>query len=136
MTHPSRVRSGAWLALFAMLLLLAGPLLSQGLAQARATPAMAGMEPMAGMEHMDCGEHGARAPGPAKPADHMAPDEHWAKCGYCTLLFNSPALTATGVAALAAAAPIDTRPVAPLAEGHAGSAIFPGARTRAPPASN
>ncbi|TRX73892.1 DUF2946 family protein [Pseudomonas mangiferae] len=168
MTHPRRVRSGAWLALFAMLLLLAGPLLSQGLAQVRAGGHAAGW-----MAQMDCGtehgpmasgspdrvapdrvspdrvgpvamDHGAMGHGMAGPAeadaglttpaaDPMTPDEHWAKCGYCTLLFNSPALTATVLALPAAGVQADSRRVAPLAEGHARSAIFPGARTRAPP---
>lgn len=173
MTHPRRVRSGAWLALFAMLLLLAGPLLSQGLAQVRAGGHAAGW-----MAQMDCGtehgpmdrvsmdrvasdrvtpdrvapdrvgpvamDHGAMGHGMAGPAevdagpatsaaDPMTPDEHWAKCGYCTLLFNSPALTATVLALPADGVQADSRRVAPLAEGHARSAIFPGARTRAPP---
>ncbi|SDX89861.1 Protein of unknown function [Pseudomonas kuykendallii] len=123
-------RHAAWLGLFAMLLVFAGPLLSQGMAH-HAMPgmqasmdmaAMPGMHDMPGMAHAD-----------AHPASTGADDALWAQCGYCTLLFSCPALVA---------APFDLPPaglfITPLAtprivDGHAASAVFPGARSRAPP---
>ncbi|WP_263143734.1 DUF2946 family protein, partial [Pseudomonas sp. RIT-PI-AD] len=114
-----------------MLLLLAGPLLSQGLAQARAAERAA---VPAWMERLDCSEHGAATESPAAPDEHGAPEAHWAKCGYCTLLFNSPVLTGALHAALPADDLTHARLRVPARDGHAASAIFPGARSRAPPA--
>src|SRR3990167_2154566 len=65
----------SWLALLAMLLLSVGPLLSQLTASAK--PAW--------LTELACGEH---AGSHDNPLDH---DALWAKCGYCTLLLNSPA---------------------------------------------
>jgi hypothetical protein len=108
----------SWLALLAMLLLSVGPLLSQ-LSQ----PA----EP-AWLTVLACGEHADSA---ETPLDH---DALWAKCGYCTLLLNSPATgCASPTLALTAVAPAD-RYSAPVRSGVARSAIFPGSRSRAPPA--
>jgi len=108
----------SWLALLAMLLLSVGPLLSQLTAPA---------EP-AWLTELACGEH---AGGHNSPLDH---DALWAKCGYCTLLLNSPATgCASPTLALAAAIPAD-RHAAPVRSGVARSAIFPGSRSRAPPA--
>ena len=101
----------SWLALLAMLLLTLGPLGSQ-LSQPS--------EPA-------CAEHADK---------HESPPGHealWAKCGYCTLLLNSPATTcACPTLALATTAPAD-RHIAPVRSGAARSAIFPGSRSRAPP---
>ncbi|VXC47426.1 conserved hypothetical protein [Pseudomonas sp. 8BK] len=108
----------SWLALLAMLLLSVGPLLSQLTAPA---------EP-AWLTELACGEHAGSHNG---PLDH---DALWAKCGYCTLLLNSPATgCASPTLALTAVAPAD-RHSAPVRSGVARSAIFPGSRSRAPPA--
>ncbi|MCR4509229.1 DUF2946 domain-containing protein [Pseudomonas sp. 32.2.56] len=108
----------SWLALLAMLLLSVGPLLSQLTAPA---------EP-AWLTELACGEHVGRHD---NPLDH---DALWAKCGYCTLLLNSPATgCASPTLALAAAIPAD-RHAAPVRSGVVRSAIFPGSRSRAPPA--
>lgn len=108
----------SWLALVAMLLLSLGPLGSQ-LSQ----PA----EP-AWLTELACGEH---AGSHDSPLDH---DALWAKCGYCTLLLNSPATgCASPALGLTAVAHAD-RHIAPVRSGVARSAIFPGSRSRAPPA--
>ena len=108
----------SWLALVAMLLLSLGPLGSQ-LSQ----PA----EP-AWLTELACGEH---AGSHDNPLDH---DALWAKCGYCTLLLNSPATgCASPTLALTAVAPADRHSV-PVRSGVARSAIFPGSRSCAPPA--
>ena len=108
----------SWLALLAMLLLSVGPLLSQ--LTAPAAPAW--------LTELACGEH---AGSHNDPLDH---DALWAKCGYCTLLLNSPATgCASPTLALTAVAPAD-RHSAPVRSGVARSAIFPGSRSRAPPA--
>ena len=107
----------SWLALLAMLLLSVGPLWSQ-LSQ----PA----EP-AWLTELACGE---------RTGDHNSVLEHealWAKCGYCTLLLNSPATSCTRpFLALAAVASAD-RPITPVRSSVLRSAIFPGSRSRAPP---
>lgn len=108
----------SWLALLAMLLLSVGPLLSQLTAPA---------EP-AWLTELACGEHVGSHD---NPLDH---DALWAKCGYCTLLLNSPATGCVSpTLALAAAIPADRHAV-PVRSGVVRSAIFPGSRSRAPPA--
>ena len=108
----------SWLALLAMLLLSVGPLLSQFTAPS--APAW--------LTELACGEH---ASSHDNPLDH---DALWAKCGYCTLLLNSPATGCVSpTLALAAAIPVD-RHAAPVRSGVVRSAIFPGSRSRAPPA--
>ena len=108
----------SWLGLLAMLLLSVGPLLSQLTAPA---------EP-AWLTELACGEHVGSHD---NPLNH---DALWAKCGYCTLLLNSPATgCASPTLALAAAIPAD-RYAAPVRSGVVRSAIFPGSRSRAPPA--
>ncbi|MBU0808037.1 MAG: DUF2946 domain-containing protein [Gammaproteobacteria bacterium] len=117
----SRAHSGqyraACLALFAMLLLSVGPLWSQ-LSQ----PA----EP-AWLTELACGEHSGSA-------EHsLSHEAAWAKCGYCTLLLHSPANgCASPSLALAAITSADPS-IAPVRSGVAGSAVFPGSRSRAPP---
>lgn len=107
----------ACLALLAMLLLSAGPLWSQ-LSQ----PA-----DMAWLNELACGEHSAAQ------TSALSDEALWAKCGYCTLLLNSPATScASPSLAVAATAPAD-RHTAPVRSGVARSAIFPGSRSRAPP---
>ena len=115
-SHSGQYRA-ACLALFAMLLLSVGPLWSQ-----LSPPA----EP-AWLTELACGEHSG------SDERSLSHDAAWAKCGYCTLLLHSPA---TGCAspslALAATTAVD-RHNAPVRSGVAGSAIFPGSRSRAPP---
>ena len=114
--HP-----GARLALLAMLLLAVGPLLSQWLSAAPANPLPA----------PGCHEQ------PANPAagypEAPAHEALWAKCGYCTLLLSSPALTAA-VLALAEPGAFATPPRVSGGARHVpASAVFPGSRSRAPP---
>lgn len=113
-------RIGAWLALLAMLLLCVGPLLSQGLraASPAAPPA--------------CDEHGAGSASHGSEAAHRH-EAPWASCGYCTLLFSSPALVAP-VLQLVSSGQVA---VLPMLLGQAQRvpepAVFPGARSQAPP---
>src|SRR3989338_3111672 len=113
-------RIGAWLALLAMLLLCVGPLLSQGLRAASLS------DPQA------CGEHGAGSASHSsgEPHRHEAP---WASCGYCTLLFGSPALVAPtlGLARAGQVAGLPT--LLGQAQQVPEPAVFPGARSHAPP---
>ena len=115
---------GSWLSLFAMLMIFIGPLISQAMPMDH----HASM-PMPMDMRMDAhGEHAEH---------HKAADEHhalWEKCGYCTLLFSCPALPHTADLTLLDA----PRPTGYLAQrtqlGHARQPVFPGARSRAPPA--
>lgn len=117
-THPL---SALRLALLAMFLLVCGPLLSQAL-----VPAGQGAVP-GWMSELSCAakDNGSHAAG--------THDALWAKCGYCTLLFTSPALTCSLSPTLAraplAVVPVLQRQVAapPTAP------LFPAAHPRAPP---
>lgn len=111
-----------------MWLLLVMPLLSQGLTAS--TPLDQSGLP-AWLSELSCSsEHDA--PSSRAPLQHDLP---WAKCGYCTLLLGSPALSPAAVAATAlphlAGAPL----LAPAASRPQASAPFPAARPRAPPLS-
>ena len=115
---------GSWLSLFAMLMIFIGPLISQSMPMDHHDSMPMPMMDM-GMDMSAHAEH-------AKPAaDHHA---IWEKCGYCTLLFSCPALPGTPDLTL-----FDTpQPKSYLASnprlGHARQPVFPGARSRAPPA--
>ena len=114
-------KRGSWLSLFAMLMIFIGPLISQAMP-------MNHHDSMPMMD-MDMSAH----------AEHQKPtanDHHaiWEKCGYCTLLFSCPALPGTPDLTLFAT----PQPKSYLASsprlGHARQPVFPGARSRAPPA--
>ena len=119
----SQIR-GSWLSLFAMLMIFIGPLISQAMPMNHHDSMPMSMMDM-GMDMSEHAEH-------KKPAaDHHA---IWEKCGYCTLLFSCPALPGTPDLTL-----FDTpQPKSYLASnprlGHARQPVFPGARSRAPPA--
>ncbi|PPS63524.1 DUF2946 domain-containing protein [Pseudomonas sp. BRM28] len=112
---------GSWLSLFAMLMIFIGPLVSQSMPMDHRA-SMPGMD-MA----MDC-HSGSHASSPA--ALHVI----WEKCGYCSLFFHCPALPQTlSLLDTEAVSPHTTLRAQPR-QGHARQAIFPGARSRAPPA--
>lgn len=119
---------GSWIALFAMLMIFIGPLISQSMPMDQHASTSVSMD-MPGMEH---------AGHDAKPsAEHCPPQSShhamWEKCGYCSLLFNCPALTGGGSFAAFSIAHANTiTPPSPRL-GHARQTFFPGARTRAPP---
>ncbi|MCF5710075.1 DUF2946 domain-containing protein [Pseudomonas syringae] len=124
---------GAWLSLFAMLMIFIGPLISQSMPMDQHT---GGSMPSSMSAPMDSAshEHAHHGSEHAKTADTgMSDHALWAKCGYCTLLFSCPALP--HVPELLAANP--PRPAdfftALTRHGHAQRAIFPNARSRAPP---
>ncbi|MBC3423108.1 MULTISPECIES: DUF2946 domain-containing protein [unclassified Pseudomonas] len=131
-TRPDRRRvGGGWLSLFAMWMIFIGPLVSQSMPMdhhAGMNMSMAMDMPMAsGHSHAGQDHHGHGNDGQLH-AD-------WEKCGYCSLLFNCPALPQTlSPLSLASAIP-STLTTYPTRQGHALQAVFPGARSRAPPAS-
>ncbi|WP_248800284.1 DUF2946 domain-containing protein [Pseudomonas sp. MWU13-2105] len=123
---------GSWLSLFAMLMIFIGPLISQAMPMDHRMPMSMDMDmsmQMPGQADM--------AMAPSADEHHAPSAEHhalWEKCGYCTLLFSCPALPQTpGFAALDGPRPTTTIVPQPRL-GHARQSIFPGARTRAPPA--
>lgn len=119
---------GSWISLFAMLMIFIGPLISQAMPMDHA--ASMAMSPSMVMEEPGC--HGEAA----DAAHHEAPAEHhvlWEKCGYCSLLFNCPALPQSLFSATFAAPPPHAFITAEPRQGHARQAVFPGARSRAPP---
>ncbi|WP_074752172.1 DUF2946 domain-containing protein [Pseudomonas abietaniphila] len=134
-----RKTSGAWLSLFAMLMIFIGPLISQsmpmehhaGMPMSASMSADMDMSAPMNMAADDHSGHQANT-GDAAGVDHVI----WAKCGYCTLLFSCPALTQT----LAVVAPVPPKPAdffnAAPQQGHAHRSVFPNARSRAPPLSS
>ena len=139
--RPPRARSidnrrqhGSWIALFAMLMIFIGPLISQSMPmnQHASTPAPMSMDMSMDMPGMDHAGHGAKP-----SAEHCPPQssQHvlWEKCGYCSLLFNCPALTGGGDFVAFNILPLSTFTSPSPRLGHALPTVFPGARPRAPP---
>jgi len=126
---------GSWISLFAMLMIFIGPLISQSMPMDQRASSMTmsmSMDMSMDMSAMDHADHGAQ---PA--AEHCPPkaSHHalWEKCGYCSLLFNCPALTG-GQSFVAFDTPTASTFTTPSPRlGHARQTFFPGARTRAPP---
>ncbi len=124
---------GSWISLFAMLMIFIGPLISQSMPMDSRAPMSMSMTMSMDMSmDMSAMEHGAQV-----AAEHCPPktDHHalWEKCGYCSLLFNCPALTG-GQSFVAFDSPQTTTFTNPATRlGHARQTFFPGARTRAPP---
>ncbi|MHC6227635.1 DUF2946 domain-containing protein [Pseudomonas sp. X10] len=127
-TRPARRRvGGGWLSLFAMWMIFIGPLVSQSMPMEHHAGMDMSMSMSAGHHHA---ESGHRAPGNDGQLHVL-----WEKCGYCSLLFNCPALPqAVSPLSANAACPSTLTPLQPR-QGHALQAVFPGARSRAPPAS-
>ena len=132
-TRPDLRRAGGgWLSLFAMWMIFIGPLISQSMPMDH----HAGMNMPTGM---------SMAPEHAQSVDsHHSHDGHggdgqlhvmWEKCGYCSLLFNCPALPQTLSPLNTGVVAPSTHLIAPTRQGHARQAVFPGARSRAPPSS-
>ena len=129
---PRQTR-GSWLALFAMLMIFIGPLISQSMPMEH----HAGM-PMAAAQHsdmsMDHAGHGDLHAGHATAQDAAAMDHAlWAKCGYCTLLFGCPALPQMLSLVLAAPPKPAEYYTALTRDGHARRTVFLHALSRAPP---
>ena len=122
----------SWVSLFAMLMIFIGPLISQSMPMDQRAPAP--MEASMAMDgatlaHAEHGAHSADKDA-AQQADHHA---LWEKCGYCSLLFNCPALTGSPTFFTDSASPTFSFTAPAIRLGHARRTIFPGARTRAPP---
>jgi hypothetical protein len=84
---------------------------------------------MSAMEHADHATQATTEHCPPAPGHHVL----WEKCGYCSLLFNCPALTGGVSFANFVIPPINTFTTPSARQGHARPTFFPGARTRAPP---
>lgn len=136
--QPLSLTRGSWISLFAMLMIFIGPLISQSMPMDQRASALMeasmnmSMDMSMDMPAMEHGDHGAQA-----AAEHCLPTtpHHaiWEKCGYCSLLFNCPALTG-GQSFVAFDAPKTSTFSTPATRlGHARQTFFPGARTRAPP---
>ncbi|VVO56488.1 hypothetical protein PS862_00586 [Pseudomonas fluorescens] len=136
--QPLSLTRGRWIGLFAMLMIFIGPLVSQSMPMDQRASAVMNVSMSLSMDMnmdnpaMEHAEHGA-----SPAAEHCPPQaEHhalWEKCGYCSLLFNCPALTG-GQSFVAFDTPKATTYTIPSPRlGHARATFFPGARTRAPP---
>ena len=139
--RPPRARSidnrrqhGSWIALFAMLMIFIGPLISQSMPmnQHASTSTPMSMDMSMDMPGMDHAGHGAKP-----SAEHCPPQssQHvlWEKCDYCSLLYNCPALTGGGDFVALNIPPLNTLTSPSPRLGHARPTFFPGARPRAPP---
>ncbi|WP_020481086.1 DUF2946 domain-containing protein [Pseudomonas asplenii] len=121
-----RRRRAAWLGLFAMLLVFAGPLIGQEMSQTRAT--QAALEDICGGPLPGAGLLPERSPEPSP--HHLA---LWEKCGYCSLLFQHPALADSHAALIPARMRPLGYPGATFSAQQAAAPVFPGSRSRAPP---
>lgn len=122
----------SWVSLFAMLMIFIGPLISQSMPMDQRAPSTlqgSVATDAATLAHAEHGAHSANKDA-AQQADHHA---LWEKCGYCSLLYNCPALTGSP-SFFTEKAPLAHRiTAAAIRLGHARQPVFPGARTRAPP---
>jgi hypothetical protein len=130
--QPSSLTRGSWISLFAMLMIFIGPLVSQSMPMDSRAAMSLSMDMSMDGPAMDHADHGAQP-----NAEHCPPQARhhaiWEKCGYCSLLFNCPALTG-GVSLTAFDTPPSSTFTSPSPRlGHARQTFFPGARTRAPP---
>ncbi|UJD81112.1 DUF2946 domain-containing protein [Serratia rubidaea] len=92
-THS--IRTLAWLGLFAMLMVFAGPLISAQLAKKPQHNSMMGMNMPMG-EHMMMMHHQADdAPAARHHAAGMMDEDSGDFCGYCSLFHHSPPLQIT-----------------------------------------
>ncbi|WP_030138010.1 DUF2946 domain-containing protein [Pseudomonas fluorescens] len=124
--QPMSLTRGSWISLFAMLMIFIGPLVSQSMPMDQRMSMPMDMD-----MSMEMAVHEAPA------AEHCPPQgEHhalWEKCGYCSLLFNCPALPGGHTFAAFDTPHTNTFTSPSPRLGHARPAFFPGARTRAPP---
>ena len=137
--QPLRLTRGSWVSLFAMLMIFIGPLISQSMPMdQRASMSMSmsmnmPMDMSLDKSTMQHAEHGAQV-----DDEHCPPktDHHalWERCGYCSLLFNCPALTGGQSFAAFDIPKTSTFSTPATRLGHSRPSFFPGARTRAPPA--
>ncbi|MCL6704053.1 DUF2946 domain-containing protein [Pseudomonas sp. T1.Ur] len=123
---------GSWISLFAMLMIFIGPLVSQSMPMDQRMSMSMSVSMSMNMDmNMEMAAHEAPA------VEHCPPQsEHhalWEKCGYCSLLFNCPALTGGHTFAAFDTPHTNTFTSPSPRLGHAQPALFPGARTRAPP---
>jgi len=147
-TRRTRQGVGTWLALFAMLMIYVGPLVSQSMPMDHAMSmpmdhvmpmehGKAMSHDMAGMEDMHCSDSQRAADHHAAPVSQgeqpLTADAFMEKCGYCSLLIHSPPLTPPPVV-IDHGLPAVGAPVAQfVASRIPASPVFPGARSRAPP---
>ncbi len=114
-----------------MLMIFIGPLISQAMP-------MDHRMPMSMNQNMDMRTAAPDCHDAGHPPEHCGNSGKlhalWEKCGYCSLLFHSPALP-QALSLVAADTPSATTDLSlQPQQGHALQAVFPGARTRAPPA--
>lgn len=123
-----RTLRASWLSLFAMLMIFIGPLVSQSMPMDHRAMPMPDMHHGMAMEGMaGCHDTGQ----PSDPTLHVM----WEKCGYCSLFFHCPALPQPPSLLTDDALPAPRALSVQPRQGHARQAVFPGARSRAPPAS-
>jgi hypothetical protein len=139
--HRTRSRStgarhGAWLGLFAMWMIFVGPLISQTL-PSMAAPAMTMSMSMPMGVSMSMGRSLQASADSSHDHDHGQQGElHalWEKCGYCSLLFHSPAAGNTSPTSLFTALAPATAAVPRSLRGHRQPLALFIAGPRAPPA--
>ena len=128
--RSSKGSIGAWLSLFAMLMIFLGPLVSQGMSLSH------GMNDAMTMGEMPCHDSMPSMAQASEPAKISPPHSLvvWEKCGYCSLLFQHPALPPSTFTVVRSGYPPALFRVSCVAPQAAMPPVFPGARTRAPPA--
>ncbi|RJG10266.1 DUF2946 domain-containing protein [Pseudomonas cavernicola] len=130
MTRHQRQGIGTRLALFAMLLIYVGPLVSQSMPMDHAMPMLSGMDELACSDgqYAPAQQMATTVPHTQKPSAELFME----KCGYCSLLIHSPPLTSPALVT-SADLPVSVSSLLVVSQIVPTSPVFPGARTRAPP---
>ncbi|WP_081049286.1 DUF2946 domain-containing protein [Pseudomonas sp. R76] len=113
-----------------MLMIFVGPLISQTMPMnhTHVMPPGTSMDMGGGVPPQHCIANQS-----TKAASALHP--LWEKCGYCSLLFSSPALASLPKILIGVYRGCSTRLMPYVSGGYGRETIFPGARTRAPPSS-
>ncbi len=132
-----------------MLMIYVGPLVSQSMPMDHAMPmdhvmpmehgkAMDHSAAIAAMDEMACSDGHRATAQHAAPASHgeqpLTADAFMEKCGYCSLLIHSPPLTPPPVLLDHSLPAVGAPGVQFVSSRIPASPVFPGARSRAPPA--
>jgi Protein of unknown function (DUF2946) len=130
MHRPRSQGAGLWVSLFAVLMIFIGPLVSQAMPMNH--PARVAGSDMAGHSGMSLAQDHCQVS--TSPKTDSKLHGLWERCGYCSLFCHCPALPQTLCLSTHAVPAGILRLLVQVRQGHGLRPVFPGARTRAPPA--
>lgn len=130
---PRHLGHALWISLFAMLMVFAGPLISQSMPMGIHSAMVMDADMDMSMPMHPGGKHASADGVSLQPQPYAELHPMWEKCGYCNLMLHCPALPQTLTLLSAPANPEPRAQHYFTRAGYARQAIFPGALTRAPP---